>query len=108
SAGSSGRAGSAGAGGGKAQGGTDGSGGFSGGTGTGGFGGGFGGSGTFGGAAGKGGAAGSVICSDQQCQSVPTPVGVTIPACCSENGKCGLDTTLLAQAGLKFDPVCQE
>jgi hypothetical protein len=103
SGGSSGSSGSGGSAGSNAQGGSGGDG----------FGGGFGGdagSGNVGGSS-VGGAGGTTIddCGGQQCEGVPIEqIGVTIEPCCSENGKCGLDTSIFSQVGLRFDPVCQE
>jgi hypothetical protein len=53
----------------------------------------------------------SVACGSVQCDPVmiPFPDAPDIPACCAsaQNEECGLDTTLLAVAGVTFATTCQ-
>jgi len=66
-----------------------------------------------GGSAGTGGSAeasGPTECAGVACEPGPlVPVlSVPVATCCSAANKCGLDTSLLGQAGITFDPACQE
>jgi len=69
--------------------------------------------GSKGGSGGTGGsteAGGVTECGGVTCEPGPTApiINVPVAVCCSTANKCGLDTSLLGQVGITFDPACQE
>ena len=51
-----------------------------------------------------------IECQSETCTPLDVPDALKqadIPACCAENGECGLDSSRLSDYGLSFNEVCQ-
>jgi hypothetical protein len=51
-----------------------------------------------------------IECEENTCQPLDVPDALKqpdIPACCTDQGECGLDSSRLAEYGLSFGEVCQ-